>query len=185
MEDEQIVSLYFARSEQALEESANKDGKYLTKIARNVLQNQEDALECVNDTLLKAWDSIPPNSPKSLFAFLTTIVRNTSFDCYRKKHREKRNSSMETLLSELEETIPHMATIERQMESKEISEELNNFLELQSRENRVLFVKRYWYGESIKDLANECQLSESKVMSSLFRMRKKLKSYLEERGVVI
>ena len=92
---------------------------------------------------------------------------------------------METLLSELEETIPHMATIERQMESKEISEELNNFLELQSRENRVLFVKRYWYGESIKDLAHECQLSESKVMSSLFRMRKKLKSYLEERGVVI
>ena len=185
MDDQQIISLFMARSEQAIEESTNKYGTYLTKIAMNILHNTEDASECVNDTWLKAWKNIPPTIPKSLFAFLSTIARNTSFDLYRTKHREKRNSYMEELFSELDETIPHIVSIDKEMESKEIAKELNHFLELQSRDNRVLFVKRYWYGESIKDLALEWHLSESKVTSDLFRMRKKLRDYLEERGVVV
>ena len=105
MDDQQIISLFMARSEQAIEESTNIYGTYLTEIAMNILHNTEDASECVNDTWLKAWKNIPPTTPKSLFAFLSTIARNTSFDLYRTKHREKRNSYMEELLSELDETI--------------------------------------------------------------------------------
>ena len=185
MDDEQIISLFMARSEQAIEECSNKYGRHLSKLAINVLNNKEDAAECVNDTLLKAWEIIPPNTPNSLFAFLSAIARNTSFDLYRKKHRKKRNSNMELLLSELDETIPHIRGVESELESKEIAEELNRFLALQSLENRVLFVKRYWYGESIKDLAHDWNMSESKVTSILFRMRNKLRDYLEEKGVVI
>lgn len=186
MRDEEIIELYWNRSEDALAQTADKYGHFLTGISYRILYNAEDTEECVNDTYLHAWNSMPPHKPSKLQVFLGAIVRNLSLDCYREKHAKKRvPTQMVTLLSELEEVVPTASTVEKEYENKEIAAYISNFLKEQPLEKRQLFLRRYWYCDEIKKLATDFGYSESKVKSSLFHMRNKLREYLEQRGVVV
>ena len=179
-----IIDLYFSRNELAINETAGKYGNYCFTISNNILKNEGDAQECVNDTYLKAWNNIPPTKPLRLGTFLGRIVRNLSLDRYKFNRTKKREGcEFELLLTELEECISSDLTVEAEFDSNMVIQIINNWLLEQKSENRILFVKRYWHVESIKDLARNHQMSESKIKSVLFRMRKNLKIYLNEEGI--
>ena len=179
-----IIDLYFSRDELAIDETATKYGNYCFKISNNIVKNNDDAQECVNDTYLRAWNSIPPAKPLKLGAFLGRITRNLSLDRYKFNRTKKREGSeFELLLSELEECVSSNLTVETEFDSDFVMQVINDWLLAQKSENRVLFVRRYWYAESINDLARNQQLSESKIKSALFRMRKNLKFHLEREGI--
>ena len=183
MEDEKIIELYFSRTENAIFETEKKFGKYLLKIANNILFDPEDSKECVNDTYLRAWDIIPPQKPEKLSLFLGKITRRLAIDIFRKKHTEKRGNSEYALsLSELDECIPDGFSAESEFEKKELLKSINGFLELLSDENRKIFICRYFYSDSIKEIASFFGTSESKIKSSLFRSRKALKEHLLKEG---
>ena len=183
MEDQKIVELFFDRSENAISETERKYGRYLSKIAYNILFDSEDSKECVNDTYMKAWNNIPPQKPQVLSSFLAKITRSLAIDIFRKKHAEKRKGSEFALsLSELDECIPDKFSPENIFEQKELSESINRFLSSLSKENRDIFVCRYFYSDSIKDISSFFGTSESKIKSSLFRSRKMLKKHLEKEG---
>ena len=183
MEDLKIIELFFERKECAVAETERKYGRYLSKIAYNILFDTEDSEECVNDTYMKTWNIIPPQKPKVLSTFLGKITRHLAIDVFRKKHAEKRvNSEFVLSLSELDECIPDNLSAETAFEEKELSESINCFLSSLSKENRDIFVCRYFYSDSIKDIASFFGTSESKIKSSLFRSRKALKEHLEKEG---
>lgn len=183
MEDLKIIELFFERKECAIIETERKYGRYLSKIAYNILFDTEDSEECVNDTYMKTWNIIPPQKPKVLRTFLGKITRRLAIDIFRRKHAEKRGKSEYILsLSELDECIPDNFSPEKESEQKDLSESINRFLSSLSKENRDIFVCRYFYSDSIKDIASFFQSSESKIKSSLFRSRKTLKEHLEKEG---
>lgn len=185
MEDTRIIDLYWERDQQAIVETDLKYGKYLKKISWNVLQDEEDSKECVNDTFWKAWNSMPDERPGILSAFLAAIVRNLSLDVYRKKHSNKRgNGQTPVVYEELEEIIGKNSP-ESDIEVKELKESLNRFLGELDQEHRLIFVRRYWYLDSVHDIAEKLAVSEGKVKTSLFRTRKKLKMYLQAEGYEI
>lgn len=186
MEDEAILDLYWQRSEIAIRETAEKYGSYCFAIAINILQNYEDAEECENDTYLKAWNSIPPQRPVYFRAYLGKITRNLSLNKYKENRTKKRGGDeMDLLFSELEECIPSNHTVEHEWEANQVIELINAFLYSLDAENRKVFVRRYWYADSIKDISYSLHMSTSKVKSMLFRTRKALKDYLEKEGVVL
>lgn len=185
MEDNQIIELYFSRDESALAETAKKYGTFCLCIAMNVLSVKEDAEECVNDTYHTAWNQIPPTRPDSFRAFLGRIVRNCSISKYRARHAKKRFNGMEVMLSELNDCVPAQGTVEQEIEAKELSEYINIWLEGLKTEDRVLFVRRYWYGEEVRDLARQCEVSATQMTQKMLRLRRKLKMFLEEKGVVL
>ena len=179
-----IIDLYFSRDEKAIGETAVKYGGYCFTISNNILKNNNDAQECVNDTYLRTWNSIPPTKPLKLGTFLGRITRNLSLDRYKFNRTKKREGSeFELLLTELEECVSSGLTIENEFDSNFVIQSINDWLLSQIPKNRVLFVRRYWYAESINDLASNHQISESKVKSILFRMRKNLKIQLKREGV--
>ena len=183
MEDSKIIELFFERSESAISETESKYGRYLSKIAYNILFDTEDSEECVNDTYMKAWNAIPPQKPKVLSTFLGKITRRLAIDIFRKKHAEKRgNSEFSLSLSELDECIPDKFSAESEFEYSLLSKKINNFLSSLSKDNRDIFVCRYFYSDSIKEIASFFGTSESKIKSSLFRSRKSLKEQLEKEG---
>ncbi len=183
MDDIMIVRLYWVRDEAAITESAKKYGAYCTAIARNILQNGSDAEECVNDTWLHAWNAIPPHVPSVLSAFLGKITRNLSFDRFRKMHRDKRGGgSFDIVLDELKECVSGSDDTERRWEEKELRDEINRFLSHLPKEKRYMFILRYWYADSVSDIAERFQTSANNVSVTLSRLRKKLKLYLIERG---
>ena len=186
MDDIKIIDLYWERSESAIDETALKYGNYCTKIAMNILQNREDSEECVNDTYLKVWDAIPPQRPTKLSAFLGRITRNLSFNRYTARSTQKRGGTdIELLLSELEECIPSVSSVEADYEAGQTARIIDAFLASAKPGNRIIFVRRYWYADSITEIASHFDMSESKVKSILFRTRNKLKDYLEKEGVVL
>ena len=187
MSDEQIIALYWERSEFAIVETAAVYGRYCHKIAMNVLANNEDAEECVNDTYARAWSVIPPERPNKLSAFLGRITRNLALNAWEKRQAVKRGGGqLDVVLSELEEVLSdNGSSIERQIEAASIVESLNRFLSEQSDTNRRLFVRRYWHTDSVEEIAIELGMSISKAKSILFRMRKNLKSQLEQEGIVV
>lgn len=186
MDDDRIIDLYWARSESAISETAKKYGSYCIRIAANILQNDEDAEECVNDALHKAWDSIPPQRPANLRAFLGKITRNLSINKYREQRAKKRGGdNMALIYSELEDCIPSGNNVETVYESSLVTEAINSFLLTLDSETRIVFVRRYWYADPIQTIASRFKTNESKVKSMLFRTRKKLKTYLENRGVML
>ena len=185
MEDKQIIGLYFDRSEEAIRETAQQYGSYLHAIAKSILHSEEEAEESVNDTYHSAWNAIPPNWPDNLKLFLAKITRNISLDRLDYLLAKKRNSDITVLLEEIAECIPSNQSVEQSMESAQITEALNNFLHTLDKQGRIVFVERYWYAKSVKDIAYENRHSESKVKSSLSRTRKKLKAYLEQEGIVL
>ena len=183
MEDFKIIELFFERNENAISETERKYGRYLSKIAFNILFDAEECKDCVNDTYMKAWNTIPPQKPNILSTFLGKITRRIAIDVFRKKHAEKRgNSEYASSLSELDECIPDKFSAETAFEEKALSESINCFLSSLSKENRDIFVCRYFYSDSIKDIASFFGTSESKIKSSLFRSRKALKEHLEKEG---
>lgn len=186
MNDEQIVGLYFERSESAITETKNKYGAYCTKIAMNILNDPLDSEECVSDTLFAAWRSIPPKKPSNLAAYLGKITRNLSINRYNLKHADKRAANEFALsLDELGECSFSYTPFESGLQAEEIGKCISNFLRMQKPLDRRVFVCRYFYCDSVSDISKHFDISESRVKSLLFRMRGKLKSYLEKNGISV
>ncbi len=183
MEDERIVALYWERSEQAIRETESKYGRFCYSVAYHLLHNAEDATESVNDTYLEAWNSMPPHKPDSLIAFLGRITRRLSVDRWRSTHAEKRGGGeYPLLLDELSECIPSKDSVEQQVELKELAETVNRFLTGLSKEKQQVFLRRYWYGDSMEELATKFGFSVSKVKSMLFHTREGLRERLKKEG---
>lgn len=185
MEDKDIIDLYFKRDERAISETEKKYDKYCRVISERILGISEDVEECLNDTWLKTWNSIPPKKPNNLSTYLAKIVRNVSFDSYRYKRALKRNSELEVILDELEDIVSgenNQNTIDEELEIKEMIGAVNEYLKEISKEKRSIFILRYWFGMSIKEISEKVNLRENNVSVILNRVRKDLKVYLKERG---
>ena len=185
MEDARIVDLYWARSEEAITRTAEKYGNYCFSIAYGILSDPEDAKEGVNDTYLAAWDSMPPHRPMVLSAFLGKITRRISIDKWRKRNAKKRSGLMEVALEELENCIPGKDDTEQAVQRMDLTETLDRFLASLSKEKRVIFMQRYWYLRSVREIAEDLHIGESKVKMVLLRTRNQLRSVLEEEGILL
>jgi len=183
MEDSRIVQLYWERDQTAISVTTEKYGHYCQAIARNILGNEEDAEECVNDTYLRAWNSMPPNQPVILSAYLGKITRNLSLNRFKRRAAGKRGGGeTEAVLEELEDCVSGEDDTEQEIFKRELLREIDEFLERQPKDKRGLFVRRYWYMDTIPELAERFRMSENNVSVSLNRIRRNLKSYLTERG---
>ena len=180
MEDQSIISLYFARNEEAIKESSRKYGSYVTSISMSILRNALDAEECVNDTWLKAWNSIPPQNPPSLKVYLGRLVRHLSIDRLRTITRLKRNREYEVALDELAD-----CALPEEEDMTALTAALDEFLEGLEPTDRKLFVGRYWHLYPVSKLAQAYGLSESNTSVKLHRLRERLRDYLTERGFSI
>lgn len=180
MEDAEIINLYWSRQEKAISETDKKYGYYCNTISFNILQNKEDAKECVNDTYWKTWNSIPPQKPHILKSYLGKITRNLSLNQYEKKKAKKRNYTVEIALEELNECILSNNNIEIETNYIELVNTLNSFLSRLSQEKRKIFLERYWYLYSIKDISSKNKISENNAKVQLSRIRNDLKKHLEE-----
>lgn len=185
MDDDSIIDLYINRSEQAILETKKKYGAYCRTIARNILSNYLDVEECENDTYMATWNTIPPKYPEKFKVFLGRIIRNIALDKYSYNTAKKRNKEFECILNELEEFIASNHTVEIEYEEGEIARVINQFLYTLEEEQRHVFIRRYWYSDSIIEISEKFHMSQSKVKSSLFRMRNKLKIYLEKEGITL
>jgi RNA polymerase sigma-70 factor (ECF subfamily) len=183
MEDEKIIDMYYDRNEQAIQETANKYGKYCTSIAQNILNNSADAEECVNDTYLNAWNSIPPHRPKMLSTFLGKIVRNLSFNRYKHYRADKRGGGeLPLVLDELADCVSGNDNVAEECIMRELVAVINDFLGTLSEDKRNIFVRRYWFTESVMKIANDYNMASGAVAMILKRLRSKLHNYLIERG---
>ncbi len=184
MEDRKIIELFFERSEKAIEESEKKYGRYCHSVAYSVLASKEDAEEVVNDTYLRAWNSIPPQKPIKLGAFLARIARNLALDRYDARRKDRENLALETVLDELADCLPDT-------EGLSVTDELilrgavDSFLASLETQTRIVFMRRYWYMMPIAKIAQSCGMSESNVKTMLHRTRKSFKEHLEKEGVII
>lgn len=184
MEDAGILALYFARDEQALAETQKKYGPSLFSVSYQILRSHQDAEECVNDTYIRAWNAIPPTKPTFLGAFLLKITRNLSLSAYKAARAEKRGGGqVEALTQELSDCIT--GNPERLLEAAELSRLLDRFLRTLPQKERCVFLRRYWYADSISDIAARCHMASGTVKSSLHRTRHKLKRYLQEEGIFV
>ena len=186
MEDKQIVELYWQRQEAAIRETEQKYGHYLTQIAYHILSDWEDSQESVNDTYFKAWNSIPPNRPEPLAPYLRKILREAAIDCYRRKRRKKRGQSEYSLsLSELGECVSGGDTTGQEIDRRLLAEAVAVYLKTLSPEARGLFIGRYYFMDSMREVAAYHGMSEPKAKSMLHRTRKGLKAYLEKEGFFV
>lgn len=183
MEDNEIIELFWQRSQRAIAETDQKYGGRLQTLSMNILHDRQDAEECVNDTYHATWNTLPPERPNYFFAYLAKLARNFSFGKYDYYHAQIRCVTVVELSDEIENCIPAPNDLEQKLDSKEIGRIISTFLYEQSSEMRAVFVRRYWYMDPIKDIAEMFQISESKVKSILFRMRNKLREHLEEEDI--
>lgn len=184
MDDNEILALYWARSEQAIAETGRKYGRPVGHIARNILQNEQDAEECVSDTWLAAWNSIPPQRPNPLLSYLCKICRNRALSRRRAENAQKRRNSFDVALEELEDCLADSGTPERDYEARELGAAMNRFLAALPPEDRCAFLRRYWFGDDLQDLAREMGLAPHRLSVRLSRVRKKLKLQLEQEGLL-
>ena len=183
LEDSEIVRLYWDRNEKAINAASEKYGGYCTSIAVNILGSIEDAEECVNDTYLNAWNTIPPQKPSMLSAFLGKIVRNLSFNRYNRIHSQKRGGhEMPLILDELSEIVSGKESVEDELTRKELVNEINRFIISLSDEKQYIFLRRYWYSDSIGAIAEKCGKTANAVSVELNRIRSTLRGHLTERG---
>ena len=185
MEDEKIIELFFARSEQAINELDTKYGKTCHKLSYNILHNDLDAEECVNDAYLGTWNAIPPQRPKPLLTFLCKIVRNLSVMRHHANTAMKRNSTYDVALEEIEGCLSSPVTVEKEFEIKELAHIIENFLDTLTEENRVIFMRRYWFSDTYEEIAERVGLTEKNVSVRLTRTRKQMRDYLIEREVLV
>lgn len=183
MEDHDIVELFLMRDETAIERTSEKYGKRLRSLSYGIVNDLQSAEECENDTYLEAWNSIPPHEPRSyLYAFLARIIRHISLNCCRDRNRLKRRSFVCELGDELEECIPAPSDDECRIDEIALTDAINKFLATLNEQKRNIFIRRYWYLDSIADIAKRFALSESKIKSTLFRCRGKLREHLQKEG---
>ena len=182
LEDSVIIGLFFERREQALEELDNKYGHAVKKTASNILSDRLDVEECVNDTYLGCWNSIPPQNSYPIVSYVCRNARYQAVHRYHANRAEKRNGNYDLILDELEESIPSHMDVESETEAKELTVAVNRFLEGLSREDRTLFVRRYFYADTVTELAVQTGVSANRVSVRLFRLREKLKKALAKEG---
>lgn len=183
MEDEKILDLYWERNETAITETDHKYGSYCYSISYRILSNHLDSEECVNDTWLKAWNTVPPNRPQHLKLFLAKIVRNLSFDRYKAKNVQKRKTEgFHVILDELEDCIIAPSDVETEIECRELSKAISVFLQNLTQKERQIFLLRYFTVESMEEISKHCGIKEKTIFVILSRTRKKLKKYLLKEG---
>ena len=185
MGDDEILQLFYHRVEYAISAVEEKYGRLCRSVARGILKDERDVEECVNDTCMRAWNAIPPEKPRVLSAFLSRIARNLALDRLSYNHAEKRASALTEAFEELEPCLVGADDSQQQAEAAEFNAWIRKFLAVQSRDNRVFFVRRYWYGESISEIAEACRCSEEKVKSSLFRTRNRLREAMKKEDIAI
>lgn len=182
MTDNEIIGLFFARSESAIEELKMKYGRLFFGIARNILKDERDAEEAVSDACLAVWNNIPPERPESLMAYSAGITRKLSVKRYHFNTAAKRNSVYDAALDELADSLPSKEVTEDELIKRELTELLNRFLQKTKREDRVIFVRRYWFSDSVPEIAKRLGITENNVYVRLSRIREKLRVYLEKEG---
>ena len=185
MDDKQIIELYFERNEQAIRETQNKYGAFCHRIAMNILGIHEDAEECVNDTYYSVWKQIPPTVPEVFKVYLGRITRNLSISRFRAMRAKKRYSSMEIMLSELNDCVPSSSNVEQTIEVMQLSDYISEWLDSLPEEDCALFVRRYWFGDEVQELAKKCGITAAKMAQRMLRLRKSLKAALEQKGVAL
>ena len=186
MEDRDIIGLFRKRSEDAINETAKKYGKYCHYIAYNILYNEQDSEECVNDTYLNAWDNIPPHNPDKLSAYLGKITRNLALNKWDYHNASKRGKGQFLLvLEELQECISSADSTEKIVDELHFANTLNSFLSSLPKQKRIVFLRRYWYMSSIKEICADFGMSESKVKMMLMRLRNDFRVYLEKEGISV
>lgn len=184
MEDSGIVALYLARDERAVAETAEKYGGRCYAVSYQILRSREDAEECVNDTYVKTWNAIPPQRPHYLGAFVQKIARNLALTAYQAARAQKRGGGQPPApLQELADCVT--GNPEAMLESAELSRALDRFLRTLSQKERCVFLRRYWYADSISEIAQQCRMAPGTVKSSLHRTRAKLKQFLQEEGIFV
>lgn len=185
MDDDGIIELYWERKENAIKETALKYGKLCTYIARNILSSYEDSEECVNDTYFAVWNVIPKERPNRFSAFISRITRNLALKKYEYISAAKRNPAAITSLEELEDCISGVDSVESEVEKRRIESTIDKFLWRQSEEKRNIFIRRYWYFDSIENICKSTGFTQSKIKSMLYQMRKELRKYLESEGIEV
>lgn len=186
LDDIKIVELYLKRDEEAIKLTSDKYGARLKKLAYRIVNDIQTAQECENDTYLQAWKSIPPNEPRDYFyPFLARITRHISFNCCREKNALKRNAHICELSREMEECLPDSEDVENTINEMLLKETINGFLSTLKEEKRNIFLRRYWFMDSIEEISNRYEISKSKVKIILFRIRKHLRKYLEKEDYMI
>ena len=185
MTDTEIINLFFERSEQAIDELAKKHGNAVARVARNILGNEQDTEECVNDTYLGAWNAIPPHRPSPLRTFVCKIARNLATKKYHANTAVIRNSQYDLALDELEEYLADNSSVDEAYDAKELKVAINGFLATLNPSDRFLFMRRYWYSDPVKEIAKMAHSTTNSVTVRLFRIRKKLKLYLEKEGLLV
>lgn len=186
MEDGQIVELYLSRDESAVRHTADKYGRRLRALALGVVRDVQTAEECENDTYMEAWRSIPPHEPREyLYAFLARITRHTALNRCRERGALKRGAFVTQLSAELEQCIPAPDDLECRLDAMALGEAVNGFLAALDREKRAMFLRRYWYLDSVSAIASRFGCSEGRVKTTLFRLRGKLRAYLEQEGYTL
>lgn len=186
MEDAKIVQLYLQRNEEAIRFTAEKYGSRLQAVAEKILDDRLSAEECVNDTYLTAWNTIPPHTPEQyLFAFLARITRNEALDRIRERQTQKRSAQLVELTAEMQQCIPSDKSVEGELNGKVLGRHISAFLRKQPQIRRNIFLRRYWYMDSIAEIAVRFRLRENNVKSILMRMRNALRKYLEKEDYTI
>ncbi len=185
IDDEKIIEMFFQRSEQGIRELDVKYGKICRNLSYNIVNNRQDAEECVNDAYLGAWNAIPPVRPDPLLSYIVKIVRNISLKIYWRKEAAKRSGHYTIALEEIEGCIADQKTVEDEIEARELARIIGEFLDTLTLENRVIFMRRYWFADSYKDIAEFMGLSEKNISVRLTRIREKMKQYLIEREVFV
>lgn len=185
MEDEKLVELFLSRNERAISELDLKHGRLCHSISYNILHNNEDAEECVNDAYLGVWNTVPPQHPNPLISFVCRIVRNISIARYHSNTAKKRGGGYDIALEEIEGILSAPDTVEESFDAKALAILIAEFLDSVSAENRVIFMRRYWFCDSFADIAQRVGLSEKNISVRLTRIRKQLKQHLTEQGVAL
>lgn len=185
MDDSKIIEIFFERSEQAITELSAKYGAICLHVAENILGNRQDAEECVADAYLAVWNTIPPQRPELLRSYILRIVRNLSLKKYHENTAQKRNSHYDIALEEIQDCFSSPSSVDKEIEAEQIARVIDRFLEGLDRPDRIMFVRRYWYGDSMGDLAGLLHKSRHYISVRLSRLRKSLKQFLTEEGVVL
>lgn len=183
MEDSKIIELFFERSEQAIIELSKKYGSVLKKIAVNILNNENDAEECLSDAYFGVWNTIPPQRPEHLSGYVCRIVRNAAIKKYHSNTAKKRDGAYDVALDEIEECLSSPMSVEDEVDARELARKINDFLFTLDKQSRIMFVRRYYHSDTIEELARLFGTSEHNISAKLFRIRNKLKKHLIKKGV--
>lgn len=180
-----MISLFFERSEQAIAELDRKYGAAVRRTVSNILPDRADVEECVNDAYFAVWNTVPPNSPDPMISYVCRIARNIAVNRYYSNSAEKRGGNYSVALDELEESIPSGVSVESAYDAKELTEAINRFLAGISKDDRVLFVRRYWYADPVNKIAADTGSNPDRISVRLFRIREKLKKKLRKEGLIV